>query len=58
MVAFSTPDSQLALIMSNRDTTDHVVSVSLTQEGVSANVTVLANSIQTLIFGETQRSSC
>jgi glucosylceramidase len=57
-VAFYTPENQVVLVLQNRDTTPHTVRVSLSFEGRHANVTLPANSVQTVIVGERIRPTC
>ncbi|KAF1331300.1 Glycosyl hydrolase family 30 protein, partial [Globisporangium splendens] len=57
-VAFYTPENQVVLVLQNRDTTPHTARVSLSFEGRHANVTLPANSVQTIIVGERIRPTC
>ncbi|RLN26771.1 hypothetical protein BBJ28_00023922 [Nothophytophthora sp. Chile5] len=56
-VAFLTPDDQVVLILSNRDSSAHDVTLSLSSEQVSTNVTVEALSIKTIIVGQIEGTS-
>lgn len=57
-VAFYTPQNQVALILQNRDATAKTVRVSLSFEVRHANITLPANSVQTIIVGERVRPTC
>ncbi|POM61800.1 Glycosyl hydrolase family 30 protein [Phytophthora palmivora] len=51
-VAFLTPDNQVVLILSNRDSSAHDITLSLSSQQLSTNVTLEALSIKTIVIGE------
>ncbi|KAG7383188.1 hypothetical protein PHYBOEH_010029 [Phytophthora boehmeriae] len=53
-VAFLTPDNQVVFILSNRDSSAHNITVSLSSQQVSTSVTLDALSIKTIVIGETE----
>ncbi|KAL4158475.1 hypothetical protein PRNP1_004251 [Phytophthora ramorum] len=56
-VAFLTPDDQVVLILSNRDSSAHDITLSLSSQQLSTNVTVEALSIKTIVIGEVEGNS-
>ncbi|RLN21146.1 hypothetical protein BBO99_00009223 [Phytophthora kernoviae] len=51
-VAFLTPDNQVVFVLSNRDSSAHNITVSLSSQHLSTSVTLGALSIKTIIIGE------
>ncbi|KAG6949567.1 hypothetical protein JG688_00014606 [Phytophthora aleatoria] len=56
-VAFLTPDDQVVLILSNRDSSAHDITSSLSRQQLSTNVTLEAFSIKTIVIGEVEGNS-
>ncbi|KAI9988209.1 hypothetical protein PInf_024483 [Phytophthora infestans] len=56
-VAFLTPDNQVVLILSNRDSSAHDITLSLSSQQLSTSVTLEALSIKTLVIGELEGNS-
>ncbi|KAG2990853.1 Glucosylceramidase [Phytophthora cactorum] len=56
-VAFLTPDDQVVLILSNRDSSAHDITLSLSRQQLSTNVTLEAFSIKTIVIGEVEGNS-
>jgi glucosylceramidase len=56
-VAFLTPDDQVVLILSNRDSSTHDVTLSLSSQQLSTSVTLEALSIKTVVIGEVAGNS-
>ncbi|OWZ21923.1 Glycosyl hydrolase [Phytophthora megakarya] len=56
-VAFLTPDNQVVLILSNRDSSAHDVTLSLSSQQLSTSVTLDALSIKTIVIGEVAGNS-
>lgn len=56
-VAFLTPDNQVVLILSNRDSSAHDITLSLSSQQLSTNVTLEALSIKTIVIGEVEGNS-
>ncbi|KAG7376292.1 hypothetical protein PHYPSEUDO_013794 [Phytophthora pseudosyringae] len=56
-VAFLTPDDQVVLILSNRDSSAHDITLSLSSQQLSTNVTLEALSIKTIVIGEVEGNS-
>ncbi|KAG7383187.1 hypothetical protein PHYBOEH_010028 [Phytophthora boehmeriae] len=48
--AFLTPDGQLVVVLSNRDSTDKSIRMSLAAEGRALTVVLPANTVQTVLF--------
>ncbi|KAF1779223.1 Glycoside hydrolase superfamily [Phytophthora cactorum] len=53
-VAFLTPDDQVVLILSNRDSSAHDITSSLSRQQLSTNVTLEAFSIKTIVIGKVE----
>ncbi|KAE9000860.1 hypothetical protein PR001_g17758 [Phytophthora rubi] len=51
-VAFLTPDNQVVLILSNRDSSAHNITLSLSSQQLSTSLTLEALSIKTIVVGE------
>ncbi|KAG1709015.1 hypothetical protein DVH05_022646 [Phytophthora capsici] len=51
-VAFLTPDNQVVFILSNRDSSAHDITLSLSNQELSTKVTLEALSIKTIVIGE------
>ncbi|KAE8897268.1 hypothetical protein PF005_g6480 [Phytophthora fragariae] len=51
-VAFLTPDNQVVLILSNRDSAAHNITLSLSSQQLSTSLTLEALSIKTIVVGE------
>ncbi|GMF35792.1 unnamed protein product [Phytophthora lilii] len=56
-VAFLTPDDQVVFILSNRDSSAHDITLSLSSQQLSTNVTIDALSIKTIVIGEVTGNS-
>ncbi|KAG3130002.1 hypothetical protein PI124_g21014, partial [Phytophthora idaei] len=56
-VAFLTPDDQVVLILSNRDSSAHDITLSLSRQQLSTHVTLEAFSIKTIVIGEVEGNS-
>ncbi|ETK91600.1 hypothetical protein L915_04864 [Phytophthora nicotianae] len=56
-VAFLTPDDQIVLILSNRDSSAHDITLSLSSQKLSTSVTLEALSIKTIVVGEVEGNS-
>ncbi|KAG6584810.1 putative glycosyl hydrolase family 30 protein [Phytophthora cinnamomi] len=56
-VAFLTPDNQVVLVLSNRDSSAHDITLSLSSQQLSTNVTLEALSIKTIVIGEVEGNS-
>ncbi|GMF38935.1 unnamed protein product [Phytophthora fragariaefolia] len=51
-VAFMTPENQVVFILSNRDSSAHAITLSLSSQQLSTNITLEALSIKTIVVGE------